>query len=87
MIKRFIPLLACLSCLTITACNQDAPPPEPIRPVKVLKIAPSAAPDNLALAGEVRARFEAPLAFRVAGKVVERQVNLGDSVRRSGRNR
>lgn len=79
MLKLITPLLA---CLTIAACTGEAPPPEPIRPVKVIKIATGAAPDNLALAGEVRARFEAPLAFRVAGKIVERRVNLGDSVRR-----
>lgn len=75
-------IISLLACLAITGCTQETPPPEAIRPVKVLKIAPSAAPDSLMLAGEVRARFEAPLAFQVAGKVIERRVNLGDSVRR-----
>lgn len=76
------PITILLACLAVAACSRETPPPEPIRPVKVLKIAPSAAPDNLVLAGEVRARFEAPLAFRVAGQVVERRVNLGEGVRR-----
>jgi RND family efflux transporter MFP subunit len=76
------PLVILLACLAVTACDKAPPPAEALRPVKVLKIAASAAPDNLVLAGEVRARFEAPLAFRVAGKVIERQVNLGDHVRR-----
>ena len=36
----------------------------------------------LSLPGEVRARHETPLAFRVGGKVTECKVNLGDTVRR-----
>lgn len=66
----------------VAACAKEAPPPEPIRPVKVQRIAYAAAPDSLLLAGEVRARFEAPLAFQVGGRVIERAVNLGETVRR-----
>lgn len=71
-----------LACLAIAGCVEETAPPEPVRPVKTLAIAPAAVSEALVLAGEVRARHEAPLAFRVGGKVVERHVNLGDSVRR-----
>ncbi|MBS4095355.1 MAG: efflux RND transporter periplasmic adaptor subunit [Sulfuricella sp.] len=74
--------LALFLCLVMAGCAKEAAPPEPIRPVKALKIAPSSATAALTLAGEVRARFDAPLAFRVGGKIVERSVNLGDTVRR-----
>jgi RND family efflux transporter MFP subunit len=79
MHRLALPLLACLA---VAACSKETPLPEPIRPVKVIKMVPSALSDNQMLAGEVRARFEAPLAFRVGGKVIERNVNLGDRVRR-----
>lgn len=79
MRKFSLPLLACLA---FAGCAKEAPPPEPIRPVKTLKIAPAATTAALLLPGEVRARYEAPLAFRVGGKIIERNVNLGDTVRR-----
>lgn len=78
--RKFI--LVAAVALAVAGCKQETPQPEPIRPVKTLRIAPQAAPAALTLAGEVRARFDAPLAFRVGGKVVERRVNLGDTVRR-----
>ena len=65
----------------LSACERHAPPPELIRPVKVWTVASEASASDLVLAGEVVARYEAPLAFQVGGKVVERRVNLGDSVR------
>lgn len=71
-----------LACLAIAGCAKETPSPEPIRPVKTLTVAATAAPDVLTLPGEVRARHEAPLAFRVGGKIVERRVDLGDAVRR-----
>lgn len=76
--------LVCLIALvvSIAACGKSsAPPAETIRLVKVLSVTAQTRVAALALAGEVRARYESPLAFRVGGKVVERNVNLGDSVK------
>ncbi|TSA41687.1 MAG: efflux RND transporter periplasmic adaptor subunit [Betaproteobacteria bacterium] len=74
--------LLILTVFAVAACSKETPSPEPVRPVKTQRIAYAAAPDSLLLAGEVRARFEAPLAFQVGGRVVERAVNLGELVRR-----
>jgi membrane fusion protein, multidrug efflux system len=63
-------------------CSKPVEPPEPIRPVKVTVTHAQASTANLTLAGEVLARYESPLAFRVGGKVTERRVNLGDTVRK-----
>ncbi|MEW6562962.1 MAG: efflux RND transporter periplasmic adaptor subunit [Pseudomonadota bacterium] len=38
--------------------------------------------NKLSLPGEIRARYESPLAFRVAGKVAECKVKLGETVKR-----
>jgi len=68
--------------LLIAACGESpTSPAETVRLVKVIDVSAQIPDTALALAGEVRARYESPLAFRVGGKVVERSVNLGESVK------
>lgn len=71
-----------LPLLLLAACGKPVAPPEPLRPVKTVRIAMEAGETALSLPGEVRARHEAPLAFRVGGKIAECKANLGDTVRR-----
>lgn len=73
-------LVAALAALALAACGEVEPPPEPARPVLVAQPQP-AAPAAFSFAGEVRARHETPLAFRVGGKVLRREVENGDHVR------
>ena len=54
---------------------------EPVRPVRVLTIGETSAPRSVEFAAEVRARHEIRLSFRVGGKIVERLVEVGASVR------
>ncbi len=71
-----------LFAMLMTACGKTtAPPEETVRLVKVLEVTAQSSVAALLLAGEVRARYESPLAFQVGGKVVERTVNLGDQVK------
>lgn len=58
----------------------SAQAPQP-RAVRVQIVAFEARPETRSFAGTVRARVEADLAFRVAGKVVTRLVSVGDRVR------
>ncbi len=72
---------ACLPLLLLIGCGGDAEVEEAARPVLVAR--PVGAADAAsAFAGEVRAREESPLAFRVGGNLVERRVDVGDAVRR-----
>jgi multidrug efflux system membrane fusion protein len=71
-----------LPLLLLTACEKPAAPPEPLRPVKTIQVGMQPEEAALSLAGEVRARHETPLGFRVGGKLVACKVNLGDRVRR-----
>ena len=72
-----------LPLLLLAACEKaPATPPEPLRPVKTMQIGLTHGTAGLSLAGEVHARHEAPLAFRVAGKIIECKFNLGDTVHR-----
>ena len=83
-LNSWIPAFAGMTAvLLLAACEKaPAPPPEPLRPVKTMQIGATPGTAGLSLAGEVRARHEASLAFRVAGKVVECKFNLGDTVHR-----
>ncbi len=75
--------LAVVLLLLLAGCKEPPPPapPEPIRPVKVMEVRPQ--PDRIAfvLPGEVKARWETPLAFRVGGKVIRRSVEIGQVVK------
>lgn len=68
--------------LLLAACGKPPAPPEPLRPVKTVQVGMESGEAAFSLPGEVRARHEAPLAFRVGGKITECKVNLGDTVRR-----
>lgn len=75
---RLAPWLAPALALLLAACGGVEP--EPVaRPVLVVQ--PGAAGLGVtAYAGEVRAREEPPLAFRIGGKLARRGVDVGDRV-------
>src|SRR5688572_16243112 len=65
---------------TLAACKQAPPPPEPIRAVKVMEVGAGSYGTALEFAGEVKARVESRLGFRVAGKITKRQAEVGQHV-------
>lgn len=77
--KTLLPLLLVAALAGCSAETAEAPK-EPVRPVKVVEIAPAATTRELSYSGAVRARSEAPAGFRVGGKIVDRQVDIGDRV-------
>jgi RND family efflux transporter MFP subunit len=70
-----------LSLGLLAACSRPAPPPEPVRAVKTLSVGQASSGSSVDYAAEVRARTESRLSFRVAGKMVARPVELGDTVK------
>lgn len=74
-------LLAALG-LTLSGCNEKKEETaEVIRPVKVVEIAQADTTRKLDYSGAVRARTEMNLGFRVAGKIIERNVDIGQRVK------
>lgn len=69
-----------MAAFVLSACSKPAPVEEPVRAVKVLTVGVSPLLATREFAGEVRARTESRLGFRVAGKIVQRQVDLGQQV-------
>ncbi|HWT36819.1 MAG TPA: efflux RND transporter periplasmic adaptor subunit, partial [Paraburkholderia sp.] len=66
--------------LTLAAChNKEAATPAP-RPVVAVAVHADGQPLAASLPGEVQARYSTPLSFRIAGKIIERRVRLGDVV-------
>lgn len=71
--------LAALLLALAAGCAQEAEKPEVVRPVRTLTVGAPAA-DQWTLAGEVRARYETRLAFRLPGHMLERKVEVGSRV-------
>jgi len=69
------------TAFAMLACSKPAPAPEPLRAVKTIVIEPANAGSTFEYAGEIRARVESKLSFRVAGKLLERNVDSGAVVR------
>jgi membrane fusion protein, multidrug efflux system len=68
--------------LLLAACSEKPPVVEDIRPVRALQIAPAGAENVVELAGDIQPRYESRLGFRVGGKVIARQVEIGSVVKR-----
>ena len=75
-----LPLTMFLGCTP-----QDKQSEQVSRPVKVVRIGDEAAAGVMSFAGEVRARYETTLAFRVSGKMIDRPVEVGDRVHKGQR--
>ncbi len=82
-ILRFsMPLVASFSVVALmSGCTKPVPAEEPIRAVKVLTVAVDSIQSGAEFSGEVRARVESRLGFRVAGKIVQRPVEVGQRVK------
>jgi RND family efflux transporter MFP subunit len=65
----------------LSACGDDATSaPKVERPVQTERVAFQSETATREFVGVVRARHETDLGFRVAGKIIERSVNVGDAV-------
>ena len=68
--------------MCLPACTKEPPPVEDVRPVHVVEVKLDGGGTQTTYTGDVRARYETALSFRVAGKIVERNVEVGSKVTR-----
>ncbi|MEZ5453558.1 MAG: efflux RND transporter periplasmic adaptor subunit [Thiothrix sp.] len=67
--------------LALAGCKEPETATEVIRPAQVWTINSYQSGNGTTYSGEIKARYEADLSFRVGGKVTTRQVDTGDTVK------
>ena len=67
--------------LALSGCAKKEAAPEPLRAVRTIKVESGSVAALQEFSGEVKARTETRLSFRVGGKLLRREVDLGDAVR------
>ena len=77
-LSRFFVLVAMMG---LAACSPPPATEEPLRSVKVIQVGATTLGSPAEYAGEVKARIETRLGFRVGGKLVARHVELGQRVK------
>jgi membrane fusion protein, multidrug efflux system len=70
-----------LLVIFIAACEQKSEPDVVVRPVRSLVIEAYQSGDLIALTGQLHARDETKLAFRLSGKLIQSSVSIGDTVK------
>ncbi len=79
---RIAPGIGLAAALALAACGEGKVPADPVRPVIAMQVQAGAGEVRDVYSGEVRARNEADVAFRVGGKLVARPVDAGAAVKK-----
>lgn len=74
-------LALCAFAALLAGCSRQPAQEEPVRAVKLMTVAVTPFASEPEFAGEVRAQVESRLGFRVGGKVLRRQAELGQRVK------
>lgn len=74
--------LLLFSAAWLAACEKPPEPPPPPRPALVIIAGNGLTQQALVLVGEVKSRYESNQGFRISGKIVERNVEVGTPVKK-----
>jgi RND family efflux transporter MFP subunit len=72
--------LAVAAALSIAGCGKEQPKKVEIRPVRVTSVQHAPSGDTISLTGQIQAKDQVNLAFRIGGRLQERNVTVGDGV-------
>lgn len=78
---RLAPVIALCALAGLAACGKKPEAAPSPRPVVSMTVHPDGNGPSATYPGTVQARYATPLSFRVNGKIVERSVHLGDTVK------
>jgi membrane fusion protein, multidrug efflux system len=76
--REFQILTAVLIAAALTGCDRKPPPAAQVRPVRTVTVERGADGETVSLTGQVRAKDQVSLAFRLDGRMLERPVHVGD---------
>src|SRR6266481_5274142 len=76
--NRIAPII--VISLLLAACGKEQPKKVEIRPVRVTSVQHTLSGDTVSLTGQIQAKDQINLAFRIAGRLQERNVTVGDPV-------
>jgi membrane fusion protein, multidrug efflux system len=82
MLKSRI-VAAALMAATVAGCDKASPPISEARLVRTVTVEHGAEGEIVSLTGQVRAKDEVSLAFRLDGRMTERPVHVGDTLKAS----
>ncbi|WP_116140780.1 efflux RND transporter periplasmic adaptor subunit [Trinickia diaoshuihuensis] len=80
-VRRYAAAAAACAAFALAGCHERAPATAAPRPIVAVAVHPDGAPPAESLPGDIEARYNTPLSFRVGGKIIEREVRLGDTVK------
>jgi RND family efflux transporter MFP subunit len=80
--QRWWSLCVVAGLALLGGCDGPSAKPPEVRPVRTVSVDPKPIDDDRQAVGEVRARYESDLGFRVSGKVIARLVDIGVSVKK-----
>lgn len=78
---RSATVFAWLGLALLVACREEPPRPAEIRPVRTVTAVAQAQGEPVSVTGQIRARTEESLAFRVDGRMIARRVDVGNELR------
>jgi membrane fusion protein, multidrug efflux system len=76
--KRIVLVIAVT--LPLVACGKEQPKKVEVRPVRVTSIQHTPSGETISLSGQIQAKDQVNLAFRIGGRLQERNVTVGDPV-------
>lgn len=79
-LRLFAPLVMTLALAACSDGSAEVAQTPALRPVKVVEVDAASPAREMRYSGAVKARSEAAAGFRVAGKIIERNVDIGDRV-------
>ena len=75
-------ILGCLIIVLLSDCSKPPPAETPPRPALVIVVGEKTSGHGMILIGEVRPRYESSQGFRVNGKIIKRNVEVGALVKK-----
>jgi multidrug efflux pump subunit AcrA (membrane-fusion protein) len=80
--KPFVALVCLLAAMMLAGCGKTAVEPEPVRPVRAIKVGDLKALQGRDFPGRASAKDEVDLSFRVSGPLISLPVDVGVKVKK-----